>query len=460
MQTTIDRRSLQDLIKPLAARYDFARALYIETNGSVVSSNLNQIFLEPLKVERGVVISILHRGILFEGSSVVHAMPDIKRTIRALERTVAESKSTGTLKLISETTANSAGSIVSVKEITDAEKAEFAGKVVHAIKERNKKVVMASARYKQTNTREIYVSGAKSLEQHLPRFEAVYSAVLKDDAANSTAQVYDGFSRKGSWELMADNLDLIDSMLIDGERILGAPRLNPGYYDCVFSPSLSGILAHEAFGHGTEADTMQKGRARGTAYLGKAVASPIVRLYDSPNLRDAAASFEFDHEGMPAAETRIVENGILTQAMTDHISASRLGYNRSPNGRRESFDHKIYSRMTNTYFMPGEHELEDMIKSIDDGFFIDRATNGMEDPKSWGIQLEALVARRIYQGQLTDTFFSPVIVTGFVPEILQSITMVSRDLEINGLGMCGKGYKEWVKVTDGGPYLKLRARLA
>ena len=95
-----------------------------------------------------------------------------------------------------------------------------------------------------------------------------------------------------------------------------------------------------------------------------------------------------------------------------------------------------------------------------DGYFVDRATNGMEDPKSWGIQLEALVARRIRNGQLTDKYFSPVIVTGYAPEILQSISMISRDLHINGLGMCGKGYKEWVKVTDGGPYLKLRARLA
>ena len=116
--------------------------------------------------------------------------------------------------------------------------------------------------------------------------------------------------------------------------------------------------------------------------------------------------------------------------------------------------------MTNTYFMPGEDKLEAMIASINEGFFVDRATNGMEDPKSWGIQLEALVARRISGGKLTDEYFSPVIVTGYVPEILQSISMISGDLHINGLGMCGKGYKEWVKVTDGGPYLRLKARLA
>ncbi|HNE20843.1 MAG TPA: TldD/PmbA family protein [Turneriella sp.] len=460
MQREITRSFIEKEIRPLSQRYAFARALLIETSGLTVSSNLNQTFVEPLSAQRGIVVSILHNGLLYEGSSVVHSARDVSRTIAELEDTVRQSRHQGTVKLIPEEPMEFTAGNPPADDLTENDKATFATRMAREIKARNPLVAMASARYKQVNTREIYVSGSKSLEQYLPRFEAIYSAVLKDNATQSTAQIYDGFSRQGSWHLMADNLELIDGMLHDGQRILGAPRLTPGYYDCVFSPSLSGMLAHEAFGHGTEADTMQKGRARGTEYLGKMVASDKVRLYDSPQLEGAAASYHFDHEGMPAAQTQIVEQGVLTQPMTDHASASRMGYRRSPNGRRESFDHKIYSRMTNTYFMPGNDDLQSMIASITDGYFVDRATNGMEDPKSWGIQLEALVARRIRNGRLTDEYFSPVIVTGYVPEILQSISMVSGDLHINGLGMCGKGYKEWVKVTDGGPYLKLRARLA
>lgn len=460
MQTEISVNLLEEAIAPLVNRYDFARALFIETSGLSVSSNLNQTFVEPLSSQRGVVVSILKDGLLYEGASVVHSPADIAKTIKGLERTVTGSKLHGSLRLLPEDPARLAAGSPLADELTEGEKAQFAARIAREIKARNPLVAMASARYKQTNTREIYVSKQKSLEQYLPRFEAIYSAVLKDDQSHSTAQIYDGFSQRGSWGLMGENLEIIDAMLRDGEKILGAPRLAPGQYDCIFSPSLSGMLAHEAFGHGTEADTMQKGRARGSEYLGKMVAAPAVKLYDSPLLENAAASYYFDHEGMSARETRIVENGILTQPMTDHASASRLGYARSPNGRRESFDHKIYSRMTNTYFKPGNDTLEEMIAAVDDGYFVDRATNGMEDPKSWGIQLEALVARRISNGKLTDEYFSPVIVTGYVPEILQSISMVSRDLHINGLGMCGKGYKEWVKVTDGGPYLRLRARLA
>ncbi|HXC63113.1 MAG TPA: TldD/PmbA family protein, partial [bacterium] len=87
-------------------------------------------------------------------------------------------------------------------------------------------------------------------------------------------------------------------------------------------------------------------------------------------------------------------------------------------------------------------------------------SNGMEDPQGWGIQCEGLWAQRIRKGKLTDEIHSPVIMTGFVPDILQSISMVGDDLEISGLGYCGKGHKEIVKNTMGGPHLKFRARLA
>ena len=69
------------------------------------------------------------------------------------------------------------------------------------------------------------------------------------------------------------------------------------------------------------------------------------------------------------------------------------------------------------------------------------------------------MVEEIKNGKLTGKVYSPVIVTGFVPDLLNSISMVGKERFIKGLGFCGKGHKEWVKVTDGGPYLKLRAQL-
>ena len=72
---------------------------------------------------------------------------------------------------------------------------------------------------------------------------------------------------------------------------------------------------------------------------------------------------------------------------------------------------------------------------------------------------KTLDMRRIKDGKLTGRVFSPIVLTGYVPDLLKSITMVSKDFALEGAGMCGKGWKEWVKVSDGGPCIKARIRL-
>ena len=65
----------------------------------------------------------------------------------------------------------------------------------------------------------------------------------------------------------------------------------------------------------------------------------------------------------------------------------------------------------------------------------------------------------IVDGKLTDNYVSPVVMSGYVPDLLKSITMISDTFEVIGSGSCGKGYKEWVRVSDGGPALKARVKL-
>jgi TldD protein len=322
---------------------------------------------------------------------------------------------------------------------------------------RDPRVVNATAVYAQVTCSELFVNRSRSLYQELPRTQIVAQVVLRE--GDRSARLHGGHCYLGGFEHTRFGMADRERLIRDAGRILGAPRLTPGRYECIFSPEFAGIFAHEAFGHGTEADLFLQRRSRGQEYLHRQVASPLVNMYDSPALPGQAASFSFDHEGKLAEETQIISQGILRRPLTDLNSALRLGLKRTANGRRESYTRKVYARMTNTYFGPGSNSLEEMLADIEFGYFLDHPSNGMEDPKSWGIQLEGLYAEEIRQGRLTGKVFSPVIVTGFVPELLQSITMVGPRVEISGLGMCGKGHKEWVKVTDGGSYLRLQARL-
>ena len=115
--------------------------------------------------------------------------------------------------------------------------------------------------------------------------------------------------------------------------------------------------------------------------------------------------------------------------------------------------------MTNTWFEGGTSTPEEMIASVKNGLLLEEPTSGMEDPKNWGIQCMVSFAREIKDGKFTGRIFSPIVLTGYVPDLLKSITMMSKDVELSGSGFCGKGYKEWVKVSDGGPWMKARIRL-
>jgi TldD protein len=338
------------------------------------------------------------------------------------------------------------------------EKIEACRNIKDQLHQKDNRIVQATAQYAHVRSRELFVNRHKVLFQDLRRTQMAALVVMRE--GDHSVNLHTGQALQGGYEQAFIPEVKLVKLVEDCGKLLNAPRLKPGTFPCIFSPEFAGIFAHEAFGHGMETDMFLKKRARGEDYLGRPVASPLVNMFDSPALPGQAASFFFDHEGEPARETRIIEKGILKRGLTDLNSAMRLGLVRSANGRRESFERKVYARMTNTYFGPGEDTLEDMVNSMEDGFFLEHPSNGMEDPKGWGIQLEGYYAEEIKNGKLTGRVFTPVIVTGYVPDLLQSITMVGNTVEISGLGMCGKGHKEWVKVTDGGPFLKLQARLA
>ncbi len=314
--------------------------------------------------------------------------------------------------------------------------------------------------YGYTTRCELFVNRTKSLYQELPRWDSIWFGMLADKGASIMA--HGGDSRPGGYELMTFDENIAARKIANYEKLLGAPRIpNPGMHDCIFSPGVAGLTAHEAFGHGTEVDMYLKERGKGHQFRNKRVAAKGVDMLDSPARPGLPGSYFFDHEGNLAAETKIIDDGILVRGLTDVNSAIRLNYEVTPNSRRQDYSHKAYARMTNTFFGPGENTLEEMLETIKHGYLVGLPSNGMEDPKGWGIQCEASLAREIIDGELTDNFFTPVCITGYVPELLESITMVGKDLQFFTLGACGKGkMKEFVRVSYGGPFLRLKARIA
>lgn len=285
------------------------------------------------------------------------------------------------------------------------------------------------------------------------------SMVLAAARGDEIKDYFRGYSNLGGAEVLRQMAGEVEECANITLELLDSQPMIPGEYDCVCTPEVTGMIVHEAFGHGVEMDMFVKKRAQAEQFVGEYVASELVTMHDGAAAGRETATWFFDDEGTRAGDTVVIEKGILKQGLCDLQAAQALRTKPTGNGRRESYKRKAYTRMTNTFFEGGNSTKEEMIASISYGFLLENASSGMEDPKNWGIQCMVNVAREIRDGRLTGRVFSPIVLTGYVPDLLKSITMMSGEVAMDGGGFCGKGYKEWVKVSAGGPYIKARIRL-
>ena len=302
----------------------------------------------------------------------------------------------------------------------------------------------------------LFVTKNRQLSQHYGWVNGYMIALYSD---GRMVQVREGSAYHLLADVMAELPTRLDALMKKARCLAMATPIEPGVYDVITDSSITGLIAHEAFGHGVEMDQFVKDRALAKQYMGKYVASPIANMHDGAAAALSAASYFFDDDGVLARDTQIIRDGVLVAGLSDLASASELGTEPTGNGRRQSYRRKAYSRMTNTFFSAGKDRLEDMIASVRHGYMLFETNNGMEDPKNWQIQCTAEYGIEIVDGKLTDHYVAPVVISGSVPELLKSISMVSDGFKVIGAGSCGKGYKEWVRVADGGPALKVRAKL-
>ena len=444
------------LVKELSKHYDYVSVLgTVVTNKTIsVSTHLNSI--DEVDSECGFVIKAYKDGRYSEYSCNEIDGLKAKDVIAAvkLNKVVSDDFKVKMLKEEKhvENYLREDKSKLSNKQIQ-----ETLTKVKDRLQGKDARVINVVTRYIKRETSKIFVSNQKCLTQKYDWINVMLVPVVRDGN-----NIKDNYSAEGEADskLALSKFDKkADSVLDIALRLLEAKPVKPGKYTIITDPSISGLIAHEAFGHGVEMDMFVKNRAKAKDYVGKYVASKIVNMYDGAAGCVSAASYFFDDDGVEAHKTQIIKNGILQTGISDSLSAMELNTIPTGNGRRESHERKVYTRMTNTYFGAGKDKVEDMIKSVKYGYLLCQTNNGMEDPKNWQIQCTASYGMEIKDGKFTGKLVTPVVISGYVIDLLSSISMVSDKVTVLGSGMCGKGHKEWVYVSDGGPYLKAEAKL-
>ena len=214
-----------------------------------------------------------------------------------------------------------------------------------------------------------------------------------------------------------------------------------GFLPVVLAPGDSGILLHEAVGHGLEADFNRKRQSTFTERIGQRVASPLCTVVDDGTLLGLHGSLNVDDEGEAADRNVLIDKGVLRGYLQDRISARHFRVPPTGSGRRQDFRHTPMPRMTTTFMLAGDDDPEDIVRAVRFGVYCRSFGNGEVNIANGDYVFSTEEAYLIEDGRIT----APIRTTNLIgngPDSMARVKMVGGDLRIGGMaGMCGKNWQ-------------------
>lgn len=237
-------------------------------------------------------------------------------------------------------------------------------------------------------------------------------------------------------------------------KMLNAPQVRGGEYTVVLDPVLGGVFAHEAFGHLSEADFLYENpRLKEIMTLGRRFGGKHLNIVDGAAVPGLRGSYKYDDEGVPAAKTYLIREGILVGRLHSRETAAKMGEKPTGNARAISFRYPPIVRMTNTYIESGEATFDDLLSEIKEGLYVRNWYGGQTSMEMF--TFSAGEAFMIRNGKIAE-LLRPVVLSGNVFTTLENIDAIANDLTMNEGGGCGKGGQVPLPVSNGSPHIRIR----
>lgn len=248
------------------------------------------------------------------------------------------------------------------------------------------------------------------------------------------------------------NLDIVGhakQTAKEATDLLDAPKC-PAKNDAtiIVLPGQLMLQMHEN-GHGFEMDRAYDYEA---AYAGTSFMKPhlvdslmfgneLVTIYGDATYPGGLGTFFYDHEGVKAQKTTLVENGKLVGYLSSRETAPLKGWKRSSGTARASaFDRMPLIRMTNINLKPGDWKYDELVEDTQDGYIMDTNISWSIDDLRLSFQFGTEIGWRVEHGEITGLIKKPSY-TGITPKFWNSINAIchEKEFKIYGTPNCGKG---------------------
>jgi TldD protein len=325
-------------------------------------------------------------------------------------------------------------------------------------RDRDPRVVQVSVSLSGSRTAvEIIRAGGASVSEARPLVRLNVSVTMEKDGRRETGSAgaggraaYDEWIEPTRWKGLAERA------MRKAEINLESVPAPAGEMEVALGPGWTGVLLHEAVGHGLEGDFNRKGSSVYSGKVGQQVMAKGVTIVDDGTIQDRRGSLSFDDEGTQTQRTTLVEDGVLVGYMQDRLNSRLMGAPATGNGRRESYAHAPMPRMTNTVMLGGSHDPEEIVRSIKKGIWAVDFGGGQVDITNGQFVFQCTEAYLVENGKVGAPVKNATLI-GHGPTVLNNISMIGDDFAMDdGVGTCGKGGQS-VPVGVGQPSIRIDA---
>lgn len=286
---------------------------------------------------------------------------------------------------------------------------------------------------------EIIRGGGETLTDVRPLVRLNISVTARDGTRQESGytggggrEIYGRFIAADAWQAQAR--EALRQALVN----LEAEPAPAGEMEVVLGPGWTGVLLHEAVGHGLEGDFNRKKTSAFSGRIGERVAAKGVTVVDDGTLSQRRGSLTIDDEGTPTSRTVLIEDGILKGYLQDRLNARLMGVAATGNGRRESHASQPLPRMTNTMMLGGDKDPAEILAAVKDGIYAVNFSGGQVDITSGKFVFNCTEAYRVKNGKIGAPLKNVALI-GDGPSVLTRVVMVGNDFKLDpGIGVCGK----------------------
>ena len=224
--------------------------------------------------------------------------------------------------------------------------------------------------YHENAIRKYFVSseGAKIDQENLI---VMLSCVIVAKGSEGVQTVSIGFGGGTDYQRLLNRDVELRAKIAVAVDLLKAPPVKAGSYTAVLNGEMTGVFAHEAFGHFSEADIVLRNRElKDQMCLGRKMGHPMLNISDDAALKECPGSFCYDDDGVPAQKTALIKEGVLVGRLHSRETAALFGESLSGNSRAADHSYTPAMRMSNIFIEPGQDTPEALIGAVKKGIYL------------------------------------------------------------------------------------------